>query len=200
MRIIGGEFRGRKILPPPSAPARDARPGRGTHVTRPITDRVKQALFDRLTVMQAFGAHTLDVFAGTGSLGLEALSRGADFCTFIEQHRQPASILERNLEALGLSGRAAVLTADALSPHWLRSVAAPRPELVFLDPPYPLSESARDLDRIARVIHALAEATDPAAVLVLRASDRVVPPPAEGWLPPDTHRYGSQAVHFYEKP
>lgn len=125
MRIIAGAWRGRAL----SAPPGDA--------TRPTADRVRQALFDRL--MHApwagraviDGARVLDVFAGTGALGLEALSRGAAHATFLETGRAALAALRANVAACRAEGRSMVLAADALRPPPGQGCG-----LVFLDPPY----------------------------------------------------------------
>ena len=104
--------------------------------TRPIPDRVKESVFGMLGV-RVEGASVVDLFAGTGSVGLEALSRGARQCMFVEQDREAAAVLERNIALLGCEGKCKVVKGDALG----LSVAArcPRPvDLVFFDPPYPI--------------------------------------------------------------
>src|SRR5688500_5993687 len=97
MRIIAGEHRGRKLLPPEG------------DVTRPITDRVKQSLFDILTP-RIERAIVYDLFAGTGSMGLECLSRGADRATFFEADRSAVNRLKKNIDALKLADRSQVIT------------------------------------------------------------------------------------------
>ena len=122
MRVIAGEFRGRKLLGPADA------------ATRPVTDRVKQSIFDVLA-HRLPGAEVTDCFAGTGSFGIEAISRGAATCCFLERHRPAVSRLRRNLETLGIAGRCRVLTGDAFK---LDPAALPAADVVFFDPPYPL--------------------------------------------------------------
>jgi 16S rRNA (guanine966-N2)-methyltransferase len=125
MRIIGGRWRGRRIAAPP---------GSGT---RPTADRVRQALFDILMHAPWGGhelledAHVLDVFAGTGALGLEALSRGAARVTFMENDPAALAVLRANIAAVGAQSACHVLPVDALRAG-RGSVAG----LVFLDPPY----------------------------------------------------------------
>src|SRR5688572_24393976 len=125
MRIIAGEFRGRKLLPPEG------------DVTRPITDRVKQSLFDILAPLLP-GARVYDCFAGTGSMGLESLSRGARHAAFFEQHRPAVQRLRRNIETLGVAARATVVAQDLFK--WFAAAPPPAPGeragCVFLDPPY----------------------------------------------------------------
>jgi 16S rRNA (guanine966-N2)-methyltransferase len=125
MRIIGGAWRGRRLTTPA-----------GT-ATRPTADRVRQALFDML--MHApwggrpllEGATVLDAFAGTGALGLEALSRGAAHATFVEKDRAALAALRANIAACGATARCTVIAGDVLTP-----ATGPACGLAFLDPPY----------------------------------------------------------------
>lgn len=150
MRIIGGSFRGRHI---------EAPLGQGT---RPMLDRVREALFSTLLPWLE-GARVLDLFAGSGSLGLEAVSRGAVSVRFVEADARAARRLEANIQALGLEAVSELVRADALvSGSWGAArpragvVGAPSSEaapehgfdVVFFDPPYPLlreSTSRREL-------------------------------------------------------
>lgn len=125
MRIIAGAWRGRALSAPPG------------EATRPTADRVRQALFDRLMHAPWAGrgavddARVLDAFAGTGALGLEALSRGAAHATFLDTGRAALAALRANVAACRAEGRCTVLAADALRPPPGRACG-----LVFLDPPY----------------------------------------------------------------
>ena len=187
MRIIGGKWRRRQVL---------ARQGL---LTRPITDRAKQSLFDRLTATDRLGRHVLDIFAGTGSLGLEALSRGAEHATFVESDRRCLDLLYRNLAALGCPDQATVIGADALSLGWVKRLGPIPVHLAFCDPPYrTLSPSGRP-DRVAALIGALAPAVAPAGWLILRTEARIRPPPCPGWQEPLPVRFGSMAMHWYAR-
>src|SRR6266496_3078891 len=123
MRIIAGKFRSRKIF----APQSDA--------TRPITDRVKQSLFDILSP-RIECAHVYDCFAGTGSMGLECLSRGAEHVTFFESDRSAAALLRKNIAALGVESNSTVVALDIFK--WFETTPPPprKIDLIFLDPPY----------------------------------------------------------------
>ncbi len=128
MRIIGGEFRGRLIQAPP---------GSGT---RPMLDRVRQALFSWMGE-RCDGERVLDLFSGSGSLGLEALSRGAASARFVERDPRAFRVLEGNLASLGVGERARAVRGDALHPgSWSDAAQTPpddpRYDLVFYDPPY----------------------------------------------------------------
>ena len=124
MRIIAGQYRGRTL-----AALRDLS-------IRPTADRVKQTIFDILsTRVDLEGATVLDLFAGSGSLGLEALSRGASHTTFIEKARPSLEALEKNIRSLGCADRTTVHQADVF--WFLRNAHQPY-DLVFVDPPYAL--------------------------------------------------------------
>jgi 16S rRNA (guanine966-N2)-methyltransferase len=125
MRIVAGEWRGRSLIAPP-----------GTE-TRPTADRVRQALFDILIHAPwagpplVRGALVLDVFAGTGALGLEALSRGAARCVFVERSRVALAALHANISACRAEDRCEVLPVNAFAVP-----AGKQADIVFLDPPY----------------------------------------------------------------
>lgn len=148
MRIISGEFRNRRLHTP-----------KDSSITRPIPDRVKESLFALLRGWTE-GASVLDAFAGTGAIGLEAISRGASRCVFIERDKRIVELIRRNLEDLGCDERAEVVMGDALGPVLLSR--CPRPvDLAFFDPPYPLVRDREGWGRmklqIERVIPMLAE-------------------------------------------
>jgi 16S rRNA (guanine966-N2)-methyltransferase len=125
MRIVGGTLRGRTLAAPKSA------------AIRPTADRLRESLFNILAHAYGdpvSGARVLDLFAGTGALGIEALSRGADFTLFVDQGAEARALLRENVTALGLGGRSRIFRRDAtkLGPvHPLEPFS-----LVFLDPPY----------------------------------------------------------------
>ncbi len=126
MRVVAGAWRGRRLVAPPGGQ------------TRPTADRVRQALFDMLLHAPwggraaIEGARVLDAFAGSGALGLEALSRGAAHATFIERERAALAALRANIATCGAADRARVIVGDALAPPRAPAGCG----LVFLDPPY----------------------------------------------------------------
>lgn len=125
MRIVGGEFRGRTLAAPHS------------QTIRPTSDRLRESLFNILAHGygdKAVGARVLDLFAGTGALGLEAVSRGAVHALFVDEGVEARGLIRRNIEALGLTGRTRLFRRDAtrLGPA---GTVAPF-DLVFADPPY----------------------------------------------------------------
>ena len=124
MRIVGGRFRGRALRSPSS----DA--------TRPTSDRLRETLFDVLAHRYGdpvAGARTIDLFAGTGALGLEALSRGAAHVLFVEDGTEARAMIRDNVEALGVAGLCRIFRRDATK---LGDVGAAPFDLAFLDPPY----------------------------------------------------------------
>jgi len=122
MRVIAGQYRGRKLLP-----------ARATDI-RPVTDRVKESIFNILQARLPLEAiFVLDLFAGTGALGIEALSRGAAHATFVDSSAQSLKILATNIAALGCESRCSVIKADAMR---FVEKTHERFDLIFADPPY----------------------------------------------------------------
>jgi 16S rRNA (guanine966-N2)-methyltransferase len=125
MRITGGEFGGRILHAPKD------------RNIRPTSDKVRQAIFNILSSHDLIdGAVVIDAFCGTGALGIEALSRGASFCTFMDNSRDSLELCQKNLSQLqGIEKQFQAIKANALKPS-LRSQSIPEASLVFLDPPY----------------------------------------------------------------
>ncbi len=143
MRIIAGEFGGRLI---------EAPPGLGT---RPMLDRVREAMFS--TLGDRFeGAGVLDLFAGTGSLGLEALSRGALLARMVELDGRVVKLLDANVKALGVKDRAHVLAGDAISPAVWKDPTCERYAVIFFDPPYPMLRDGTSRKRLLEALGRLA--------------------------------------------
>jgi 16S rRNA (guanine(966)-N(2))-methyltransferase RsmD len=203
MRIISGEFRGRRLFTPA-----------GTDKTRPLPDRVRTALFNMLKGHYE-GQTFFDAFAGTGSFGLEAISRGAERCVFVERDREITDILHKNIEHCGAGERAEVFHGDALGAGALSRV--PRPvHVVMFDPPYAIIEDPATRPRVFDQFARLVQCLDETGFAILRTPwpfidhieredkpenfDKVpVPLPIPGARGPETHYYGSTAVHWYMK-
>ncbi|MEM6954393.1 MAG: RsmD family RNA methyltransferase [Myxococcota bacterium] len=145
MKIVGGELRGRRIEVP-------------ANVTRPTSARVREALASALESRGCLeGATVLDLFAGSGALAFEALSRGATHATLVDKHGGVLRTLRKNVAALGLAGRTTLKKADAFgAPERTLSAAS----LVFLDPPY------ADAERLETVLGPLASVASGATVVV----------------------------------
>lgn len=198
LRIIGGQLRRRKIHGPPESAT-----------TRPITDLVREAVFNILRG-HFEGASVFDGFAGTGTIGLEAVSRGASRAVFAERDRKVVALLEQNIADLGVGDRCEVVAGDALGPGALSRCPSPV-DVVFLDPPYAMVRDPEDWERVRRGFSRFVDKLSPTGFAVLRTpwpfnreegeGDDLVRTPvdlafdnAEG---PETHPYGSTAVHLY---
>jgi 16S rRNA (guanine966-N2)-methyltransferase len=120
MRVVSGELRGRRIVAP------------GGTATRPTTDKVREAVFNALGSLDLLhGSHVADLYAGSGALGIEALSRGAEHVVFVERDRSALTAMRENLADLGLEARAKVVPGDVMA-----MVASIDADVVFVDPPY----------------------------------------------------------------
>ena len=180
MRIIAGEFRGRKLLAPTS------------EATRPVTDRVKQSVFDILAPLLERSI-VYDCFAGTGSMGLECLSRGANRVTFFEAEKTAAARLRTNIQSLQVEDRSTVITTD-LFKWFLTMEGRQEATLVFLDPPYRfLRERPNDLLALSRQL--AEQHLAPGAVVVFRhdAADQL---DLLALKPYDRREYGSMTVEL----
>jgi 16S rRNA (guanine966-N2)-methyltransferase len=179
VRIVGGSLGGRVLRAPRGA------------ATRPTSEKVREALFQILGSME--GVRVLDLFAGSGALGIEALSRGAAHATFVDSGKQAREAVKANLDELGIRDRAEIIAADAVA-FVARPVEQPW-RLVFVDPPY-ASELA------TRTVLALPRASlDDGAVIVIEHDRRNAPPEALGsLLRTDQRRYGDTLLSFYEVP
>ena len=183
-RIVAGSAKGRTLAVPKSG-------------TRPTSERVREALFSRLDHMNVLeGATVLDLFAGTGALGLEALSRGAARATLVEKASAAARVASANVRATGLPAR--VVTADVRAYLGARSGEALTGEndLFFIDPPYDIPEGD-----MTTVLSALAPWVGPDSLIVVERSTRA---PAPTWPPflvlEDTRAWGETVAYFAGPP
>lgn len=176
MRIISGEAKGRRLVAPDTAS------------TRPATDRVREAVFSMIG-SSVRHASVLDLYAGSGSFGLEALSRGADQATFVESGRRALEALRRNVAAVGLGG---TVVDSGVRAFLARSGGGF--DLVFIDPPWAMAsaELASDLVALAPLLVA-----DSVVVLSRRHTDQAPATPA-GWRVAADRRYGDTRIIRYE--
>ena len=170
MRVIAGEFGGRKLIAPDGLS------------TRPTTDKVRQAVFNSLGSMGVLdGATVADLYAGSGALGIEALSRGAASCTFVERDRAALAALRANLKTLGIEDRARVAGSDVLAyAPGITSV-----DIALIDPPYTFTHWP-DLLAVLR------------ADLVVAESGTEVEAP-EGWEQLKVRRHGRTVITMLER-
>jgi len=176
MRVIAGTHKGRRLRAP-------ATPG-----TRPVTDRVKESIFSSLGP-EVRDAVVADLYAGAGSFGIEAISRGATRVTFVEVARPAVQALQENLAALSMAGELVVTEVD-------RFLARPgeRFDVVFCDPPWPLPSA--ELQAILEKL--LDRLSDEAVVVVTRRSSDPIPLPL-GYLIEDERRFGDTRIIRYRK-
>ncbi len=191
MRIISGELRGRRLAAPP---------GLGT---RPMLDRVREACYSTLGP-GIDGAFALDLFAGSGSLGFEALSRGAAFTRFVEQDVRVARLLVQNADELGVEERCDLVRGSAIEPAcWLPPVGEPSrwADVIFFDPPYPWLRDERRASLFEAASALARTVLRPGGLLVFHTPKRGVEErdfPAD--LEPDRRVYGSSALWYLRGP
>jgi 16S rRNA (guanine966-N2)-methyltransferase len=176
-RIIAGVAGGRRIETPKGAD------------TRPTSDRVREALFGALDARGVLdGAAVLDLFAGSGALGLEAASRGAESAVLVESAREAAGVARRNALTLGLDG---VRVVQATVQRYLATATDPPADVVLLDPPYAFGEA-----KLAAVLTALdGGPLAPGALVVVEREARSAEPAwPEGWTGEGARRYGGTAL------
>ena len=179
MRLIAGRFRGRALASP-----RDRR-------VRPTTDRMRETLFNLLAhglPLALDGARVADLYAGTGALGLEALSRGAVHVTFVENHPAALTLLNENIKTLGVTSEVRVMRTDAQ-----RLPPAPAPfDLVFLDPPYGQNLVAPTIDSLEQ-----AGWIDPGSIIVIECEESLTPA-FEGLIPLKERIMGAARITIFE--
>lgn len=184
MRIVGGRFKGRPLKSPSS------------NATRPTSDRLREALFNVLAHAYgdaADGAKVLDLFAGTGALGLEALSRGAKFALFVDDATEPRSVIRANVEALGLGGVTGISRRDATKLGV--AAAGERYDLVFCDPPY-----GRGLAELALAGALAGGWLAPEALVLVEESVEAAFTAPEGFEELERRRYDATEVVFLRAP
>lgn len=188
LKIIGGEFRSRRLLSPPDG-----------EVTRPYPHRVKESIFNLLG--QWFdGARVLDLFAGVGTVGLEAVSWGADLVLMVERDRKIYRMLQQNIETLGCGDRAIAMQGDALGAACLARASRPV-DLVFVDPPYPMMKDQGQRQRIIQQIVQCRSIMAEKGFVVLRSpwGPDTIELEIEGFIGPEEHDYGGGMwVMLYE--
>ncbi|MEM8596969.1 MAG: RsmD family RNA methyltransferase [Pseudomonadota bacterium] len=190
MRIVGGRFRGHRLAAPGAA-------GGGAAHLRPTADRVREALFNLLAhggyadPPLPEGVRVLDLFAGTGALGLEALSRGAVFAVFVDDHGPSRALIRSSVDTLGLAGETKIWRRDARKLGPCRGAPF---DLVFADPPYDAPEAGIAALEAARAGGWLA----PSAFAVVESA-AAAPPAWPDWLVErDARRYGETLITILE--
>jgi 16S rRNA (guanine966-N2)-methyltransferase len=184
LRIIGGRFRGRKLL------------YSGQPRTRPMKDRLREAVFN-LIGREIGGAHAIDLFAGTGALGLEAVSRGAAKATLIEQHFPTADVIRQNIMSLGVESLTEIFTGNVFI--WARRLPdmGKSPWLVFCSPPYEFYVSRAG--EMLELLGGLIQDAPANSIFVVEADDRfdfALLPSANAW---DIRSYPPAIIGIHRK-
>lgn len=175
MRVITGSARGRRLI---TLDGDDI---------RPTTDKVKEALFSSIQ-FEIEGRNVLDLFAGSGSLGIEALSRGANRAVFCDMSRQAVSVIKQNLEHTGLSSNANVVNGDGIS--FLRTTGE-KFDIIFMDPPYRKELINKALNYAGRVMN-------PGGVIVCESAyEEVLPEKSGVFAAVKTAKYGKTKLTYY---
>lgn len=174
VRVIAGEFGGRKIETPD---------GKRTH---PMAERVKNAMFNSLGDA-VHGARVLDAFAGSGAVGIEALSRGASHVTFVERDRIAQKVIAENIELLGIEDRTKLIKASVAA--WASTFDGDLFDLIFVDPPYhdPQFSTAMQISGLLK----------PGALMVLSRPGRSESPTKPGVVVVDNRSYGDAALTYF---
>ena len=189
MRIVAGSKRGMKLYEP-----------RGM-VSRPILDRVKESLF---SILYGYdlpeGARVADVFSGVGSLGLEALSRGARCVTFVERDPDIGQTLRRNIDKAGFADRSRVVRTNAFVSGAVPGPDSPVYDLVFVDPPYPATQDVGQQSPLAGLIEVLGRQVTDRAIVTVRTHKRIALPAAYGpFKVIDRRVWGTMAIALLRK-
>jgi 16S rRNA (guanine(966)-N(2))-methyltransferase RsmD len=179
MRVITGTARGRRLG---ELEGMD---------TRPTYDRVKEGMFN-IIQFDIEGRRVLDLFAGTGQLGIECLSRGAESCTFVDQRRDAVKLVRENLKATDLAERARVVQGDALG---FLSTTAEKYHLIFLDPPY----DSGLLDLALKKLSTIDILSENGIIVCESRTEQPMPELEGGLVKSRDYRYGKTKVNLYRK-
>lgn len=179
MRIISGSAGGRRLKGPPN------------HGTRPMTDKIRGAVFNSLSSLGVDPERVADLFAGTGAIGIESLSRGAEHADFVDMGREPVAVIRENLKTVGFEGKAKVHQMSVTA--FIERAQEPA-DLVFLDPPYADPEIIPTM-----VLLESSKLVQSGTIVVLGHSPRVDPPDTIGNLEALRHRcHGDTCFSIYE--
>ncbi len=177
MRVITGSARGRKLKAPEG------------YDTRPTTDMVKEAVFSIIQFMLPY-ASVLDLFAGSGQIGIEALSRGAKKATFVDSGKAPREVIRENLQLTGFTKQSRVINQDVVD---FTKTAVEVYDIIFLDPPYHMGYPEKILPLLERIL------SDDGIVVVEHGNDEILPEEVSGLIQKKRYRYGKTAVTTYIK-
>ena len=181
LRIIGGELKGRRIASVSGA------------VTRPTADRLREAIFNILYT-RVQDAAVLDLFAGTGAMGIEALSRGAEYALFIDNDKNASSVIKKNIITCGIEDRTTIIKRNALKRlDWAKSIR-PCFNIVFMDPPYNKKFIKPSLQNLVK-----SQLLKKEAYIIVEHSDlEIIPDDIESLIIMNQRKYGKSMVTFFQ--
>lgn len=183
MNVTAGELRGRRLFTPKD------------RAVRPTGARVREALFSIIGDV-VFGAMVLDLFSGAGTIGIEALSRGAECCTFVDKSEKALELLKRNIKELGLKERTSIIPLDASKAIKMARKNCDKFDIVFMDPPY----SQFNLTQELILSISKEEIVNPAGILIWEHEAKRSPDELYGTLKREvTKRYGDTSLTFFSK-
>ena len=177
MRVVTGSARGRNLITLP-----------GEEVTRPTSQSTKEALFSSIQ-FELEGKQILDLFAGCGQLGIEALSRGARFCTFVENNREAYKTVEKNIKTCNMQDVSSLVFSDAVSFLSRRDTF----DIAFLDPPYNKGLIQQCLEKLTEKMNA------DGVIICETARDETLPDSVNGWNISREKNYGKSKLTYYRK-
>ncbi len=187
MRIIAGTKKGMNLLSPKSM------------VSRPITDMVKESLFN---VLIKYGIpedkRIADLFAGVGSIGLEALSRGAEFTAFVEKDPKIFSILKKNIKKTGFQKKSKAVRANAFNIGAPLDLEGKLYDCIFVDPPFPVIKGTGPKSRLAKLMSVLAEQVKPQGLVIIRTHKEIdMPENFNDFIKLDSRNWGINSVNIF---
>lgn len=182
MRIITGIAKGRAIKAPEG------------ENTRPTSDRVKESLFNIIS-KKIYGARVLDMFSGTGNLGLEAISRGAEVCTFIENSNNTYKVLSMNVESLGFVSNSELYKGDAFNVLERLGRNNKKYDIIFLDPPYSMGLVEKSIKRINELM-----ILEKNGIIISECDEKdIIPENIYDIKVYRVEKYGRTKIHFWNK-
>ncbi len=180
MRVSAGEFKGKKLIPI-----------KGTSI-RPSSDKIKAAIFNILG-SSIKGKKILDLFAGTGALGIEAISRGAEFCIFMDNNKYSLSIINKNINLCQLQNRTGIIKKDIIKSDTLINHSDYPFDIIFLDPPYKANAIVAAIEKIAKTIFEDSQVTIIAEHSIKTKPPQIITP----FILYDTRKYGNTGISFF---
>jgi len=180
LRVIAGEFKGKKLIPIKGAKI------------RPTSDKIKAAIFNILG-SSIKDKKILDLFSGTGALGIEAISRGAEFCIFMDNDKYPISVINKNVSLCRIENRTEIIKRDIIGSDKVINYANYPFDIIFLDPPYKENIIDTVIKKISKTVFENLQVTIIAEHSIKTKPPQIITP----FILYDTRRYGNTAISFF---